>query len=95
LNLDQTATLSSNVVTQEINGETVLLDLASEYYFGLDEIGTRVWQLLAEKKNLRSVVSTLLSEFDVAEATLLADIDKLMQDITKQGLVSLQSSATT
>ena len=40
--------ISDNVLSQEVAGETVLLDLASESYFGLDEVGTRVWQMLKQ-----------------------------------------------
>jgi hypothetical protein len=38
--------ISKEVLSQELAGETVLLDMASEGYFGLDAVGTRVWQLL-------------------------------------------------
>ena len=44
-------TISPEVMSQEVSGETVLLDLQSESYFGLDEVGTRIWQLLQEKEN--------------------------------------------
>ena len=43
--------ISPEVLHQEINGETVLLDLDSESYFGLDAVATRVWQLISEGKN--------------------------------------------
>ena len=43
MNLNQTVTLSPEVISQEVSGETVLLDLESENYFGLDEVGTRIW----------------------------------------------------
>ena len=36
--------ISPDVLSQEVNGETVLLDLEGESYFGLNEVGTRVWQ---------------------------------------------------
>ena len=48
LDLNQTITLSPEVISQEVSGETVLLDLQSENYFGLDEVGTRIWQLINE-----------------------------------------------
>ena len=47
MNLNQTITLSPDVISQEVSGETVLLDLESENYFGLDAVGTRIWQLNA------------------------------------------------
>ncbi|MBT6125779.1 MAG: PqqD family protein, partial [Halieaceae bacterium] len=46
MDLNQVVTLSPDVISQEVSGETVLLDLNSEHYFGLDEVGTRIWQLI-------------------------------------------------
>ena len=37
--------ISSEVLSQEVNGETVLLDLEGECYFGLNEVGTRIWRV--------------------------------------------------
>ena len=43
--IEATAVISPGVLFQEIGGEAVLLDLASERYFGLDDVGTRIRQL--------------------------------------------------
>jgi len=43
MNLNQTFTISDEVICQELGGESVLLDLGSESYLGLDEVGTRIW----------------------------------------------------
>ena len=48
--------ISEEVLSQEVNGETVLLDLEGEAYFGLNEVGTRIWQLLQAEP---TVVETL------------------------------------
>ena len=48
ISTDQVFTVSKDVLFQEVAGETVLLDLNSESYFGLDEVGTRIWTLLNE-----------------------------------------------
>ena len=45
-------TVSPEVLFQEVGGEAVLLDLASESYFGLDDVGMRIWQLLQEQGSL-------------------------------------------
>ena len=68
--LNQQVTLSDRVLAQEVAGETVLLDMASEQYFGLDAVGTRIWQLLAEHGDLRRTYDTLLAEYEVGEEQL-------------------------
>lgn len=57
---DQKAIISPEVLFQEVSGEIVLLDLASESYFGLDEIGARIWALLNEEKTVGQIVGVLL-----------------------------------
>ena len=86
----QTIKISSEVLTQEVGGETVILDLKSEGYFGLDEIGTRIWQLLQEQKNLQSVTETMLNEYDVEPDQLKTDIKDLLNELVKSGLVNLE-----
>ncbi len=90
MNLNQTISLSPEVISQEVSGETVLLDLESENYFGLDEVGTRIWQLIKETNDLQSIYKTLLTEYDVSEERLQQDLDTLLAEITGLGLVTLE-----
>ena len=91
MDLNKKITLSDDVISQEVSGETVLLDLASENYFGLDEVGTRIWQLIKENGDLELVVKTLLEEYDVTEETLTADVDALLGEISKLGLIKIEA----
>ena len=90
LDLNQTITLSPEVISQEVSGETVLLDLQSENYFGLDEVGTRIWQLIRETSDLQAIYQTLLAEYDVSEERLQQDLDNLLAEISGLGLIRLE-----
>jgi hypothetical protein len=48
--------ISPDVLFQEVSGETVLLDLESEHYFGLDAVGTRIWGLIGEGVSVDAMV---------------------------------------
>ena len=91
MELNRKIVLSDDVISQEVSGETVLLDLASENYFGLDEVGTRIWQLIQESGDLEFIVKTLLNEYDVAEDTLKADVDGLLTEIADLGLIKIET----
>ncbi len=84
--------VSEDILFQEIGGETVLLNLQSEHYFGLDPIGTRIWQVLAETSSPASVVQCLITEFDVAEAQLRGDVLRLIGELVESGLVTQRAA---
>lgn len=93
INLNQTIALSADVISQEVSGETVLLDLESENYFGLDEVGTRIWQLIKETNDLSSIFNTLLDEYEVTEERLQEDLTVLLTEIEGLGLITLKAAA--
>ena len=93
LNLKQTIALSPDVISQEVSGETVLLDLESENYFGLDEVGTRIWQLIKETNDLSSIYNTLLGEYEVSGERLQQDLTVLLSEIEGLGLIVLEDAA--
>ena len=88
----QKITISKEALSQEVNGETVILDLQSESYFGLDEVGTRIWQLLQEEKDLQKVFDALLQEYDVEAEQLEQDLIELVDKLIEAGLAVTNSN---
>jgi hypothetical protein len=63
-------------------GETsVILNLSTERYYGLDETGTRFWQLMTEHRKLGPVFDRMLREYDVEADRLERDITRLIQEL--------------
>jgi hypothetical protein len=85
--LSDEVTISPEVLIQELDGEAVLLDLASESYFGLDDVGTRIWQLLQEHGSLQRVYDAMLTEFDVEPVRLEEDLLRHVGELADAGLV--------
>jgi hypothetical protein len=65
------------------------LDLASESYFGLDEIGARIWGLLGEGKDVGQVLEVLLQEYEVDRKTLEGDLGELLGELLGAGLITV------
>ena len=82
-----------HVLVQEIEGEMVLLDAENGEYYVLDEIGTRMWQLLVEHGDMDKIVTTMLDEFEVDETTLRSDVDELLARLTAAGLIRTDGGA--
>ena len=87
------ALISPEVLFRELAGEAVLLDLKSQRYFGLDPVGTRIWQLLDERRRTDGLLEAMLDEFDVEEAQLRQDLDAFLHQLTDAGLIELRPVA--
>jgi hypothetical protein len=81
-------TLSPQVMARQLGGETVVLDLRSGMYFGLDEVGSRVWQLIGQGGDLESICEALLAEYDVSAETLRQDVAALIDHLVDEGLIA-------
>ncbi|MEH6552207.1 MAG: PqqD family protein [Pseudomonadales bacterium] len=81
--------ISDDVLFQQVAGEAVLLDLQGEEYFGLNEVGVRVWQLLQEGHSANSVVAALLAEYAVAKPQLSDDVKGLLSQLQERGLIRI------
>jgi hypothetical protein len=87
LSLRDAVTVAPDVVFRELDGEAVILNLESGMYFGLDEVGTRIWQLIQEHGALQRVFETMCDEFDVGSDALERDLLELVDELCAKGLV--------
>lgn len=81
--------VSPDVISQEISGETVILDLKSDSYFGLDPTGTRIWELLQEGKDPEGILKIMTSEFEVKPEILKHDLAEHLQTLEAAGLITI------
>ena len=91
LKLPERVKISDDILFQEMDGESVLLDLTNEQYFGLNEVGTRIWQLLSEKSETAGVLSQLAGEFDADEDVLRRDLALLLNELETGGLIVIEA----
>jgi hypothetical protein len=77
-----------SVLCRELSGETVLLNLESGVYYGLDVVGTRVWQLLLHGSTIAGICDTMIDEYDVASDVLHADVVRLVGELRDRGIVT-------
>jgi hypothetical protein len=87
ISLTKRVAVQPDVLVNVIDGESVLLNLKSESYFGLDEVGTRMWQVLTHSDSIKAAYETLLAEYDVEPETLQRDLEELIDQLVEHGLV--------
>ena len=85
-------TIPSDVLFQELSGESVLLNLSSGKYYGLDEVGTRIWMVLGEHPKIADALPILLEEYEVDQERLSSDMNALIEDLLKHGLLQIKPS---
>lgn len=84
-------TIPGQVMAREVGGETVILDLDSGTYYGLDPVGARIWQLIAKGQTLTQVCEVMLSEYDVTREDIERDVLTLAQTLLEKQLVSVSA----
>lgn len=83
-----------HVLVRELGGESVLLNLDTETYFGLDETGTRFWAALTSYPSLEEACRALDGVWDVDAERLERDVVELAEALVEKGLLAPTSAAT-
>ncbi|HEX3557100.1 MAG TPA: PqqD family protein [Thermoanaerobaculia bacterium] len=79
--------IPETVLFRDLDGEAVLLATDSGRYFGLNEVGTRLWSLLRLHGDVETVCRALLAEYDVPEDRLREDLAQFVDTLAARGLV--------
>lgn len=89
LNLQSEITIPPDVLFRDLSGEAVILNLADGKYYGLDEVGTRMWELLSESGRLDQTYHSLLQEYDVSPEQLQTDLFHFVDELISRGLLAV------
>ena len=81
-----------HVLIRFLDKESVLLNIETERYFGLDETGTRMWQLVTSAPSIDTAYQQLLDEYEVQPEPLRKDLLELLSRLVENGLLQVISS---
>lgn len=84
---DRRVAVNSSVICADLEGEAVLLDVETGMYYGLDEVGTRIWTLLEQGASEGELLARMLEEYDV-------ELDQLKSELS-DFLTALQTHRLT
>jgi hypothetical protein len=85
------ARAAEGVLFRELDGEAVILSLDAETYFGLDEVGTRVWGVLGQSPTIQAAFETLCLEYDVDKDQLRRDLEKFLGELVVRKLIEIHA----
>ena len=86
-------TRSPEILDAEIDGETVMMSIENGEYYGLDEIGSTIWQLLEEPRSVDDLCRTLRQEYDVEEDKCRRDVTRFLGELAADGSIVVLQEA--
>jgi hypothetical protein len=89
-----TVVVAPDQVSSELVDESVILNLKTGMYFGLNEVGASVWQLLQQPKTVADVCAAILEDYDVEAAQCETDILALLEELAEAQLIVIQDEVT-
>lgn len=81
---------SEGYLVSDMNGEKVMLSMESGKYFNLGEIGGRIWELVAQPTSVPTLVSRLVSEYDIESDICEQQVSLFLQQMESEGLVQVK-----
>jgi hypothetical protein len=91
--MSSTVTATSDQVSSDLAGEVVILGLSSGVYYGLNEVGASIWNLIQQSKTIQEIRDALLQEYDVEASQLEEDIFVLLSELSAVGLIEIKDEA--
>ena len=89
LSLTRKISVPQDILVQDLGGESVILNLQDEQYFGLDDVGTYMWQTLIDAESIQAAYDMLLAEYSVEPEQLHQDLEQLIEQLVEHGLVEV------
>ncbi len=93
LDIPLTAIISNTPeqIASELGGEAVILNLGTGQYYGLNEVGARVWELIQQPCTFDSILHSLLEEYDVQPDVCKQDLTKILIDMKEACLIEVNN----
>ena len=83
------AVATTDQLSTRLGEEVVILGLRDSVYYGLANVGARIWELLQTRRTLDDIVAVLVAEYEVSAEKAQADLVKLLTDLHARGLVAI------
>ena len=80
---------NKEVFASEIDDEVVMMNVDTGKYYGMDTVGSRIWELIAEEIQVREVINKLMEEYDVGEEQCEKDVLEFLNELYENKLVQV------
>jgi len=81
---------ANGIVGSKMDGEVVMMNIEKGKYYCLDEVASRIWDIIEEEKSVEEVVDVLLNEYDVSKDECMNDVVELFENLFSQDLITIK-----
>lgn len=89
IQLSDRVIVPEGVHIQDVSGEAIILNLKTERYYGLNEVGAHMWQALISTESLQAALDALAAEYEIDLPTLRGDLLELVTRLVEDGLLEI------
>ena len=90
LSLTSIVAATRDQVSSDVGGETILLSMESAMYYGLDSVGSRIWELVRDPIAVVEIRDAIAREYDVDLEQCQADVLAFLQELAAKGLIEVR-----
>ena len=89
INLDTVINKNLEIDDTDLDGEKVMMNLDKGEYFMMNEVGSRIWEIISEPINVKEIVNTLRNEYEVDEETCKDTVIEFLGRLDNADLISI------
>ena len=89
INLDTIINKNLEIEDTDLDGEKVMMDLDKGEYFMMNEVGSRIWEIISKPINVKDIIETLRSEYEVDEETCKCTVIDFLTGLNHAKLISI------
>ena len=90
INLDTVISKTEEVVLAELDGKVVMMSIENGQYYGLDEVGTCIWEMMSEPVKVGDIIARLMQEYEVAREECEKDVIAFLERLHEKKLIILK-----
>lgn len=79
----------TDIVFNKLDDEIVMMSIKNAEYYGLDNIGSRIWEIIEKPTSLKQLLELLLNEFDVNEEKCKSDVIEFLVALEKKNIIKI------
>ncbi|NJD90496.1 MAG: lasso peptide biosynthesis PqqD family chaperone [Geobacter sp.] len=89
ISLESTISQIDDIVASDIEDEKVMMSIEKGEYFGLEPIGSRIWEMMATPVKVSAIIDAMLNQYDIDRQTCENDVLKFLSELNDAGIIRI------